>query len=101
MKKVECPSCGGTGVIRGLSRSIWKVHETHMCHKCNGFGFILKDHTQLPKLYLKNSKVRFIGFGELQEFTGLVKVRNVYNVFIPGRGSVPYSVFYKEHRNPK
>ena len=103
MKKVECPSCGGTGIIRGPTRPIWKgrVHETSLCHKCNGFGFVLKDQTQFSKLYPKSSKARFVGFGELQEFTGLVKVQNVANVIIPGRGTIPYNVFYKEYRNSK
>ncbi len=99
MKKVQCPSCGGTGVMRGRSRSTWVVNKTYQCcYKCKGFGFILKDNIKLSH---KGSKVCLIAFGELQEFFGLVKVRNVSNVFVPGLGLVPYSVFYEEHRNHK
>ena len=99
MKKLQCPSCGGTGVVRGRSRSTWVGNKTYQCcPKCKGYGFILKDYI---KLYPKSPKVCLIAFGELQEFSGLDKVRNVSNVFVPGLGLVPYSVFYKEHRNYK
>lgn len=98
MKKVQCPSCGGTGIIRGRSGSTGTVNETHQCHKCKGFGFALKDNIKLSH---KSSKACLIAFGELQEFSSLIKVRNVFNVFVPGLGLVAYSVFYKEHKTAK
>lgn len=93
MKKVQCPSCGGTGVIRSR-----EFYDAYRCYKCRGVGFILRDNIKFSR---KSSKACLIAFGKLQEFSGLVKVRNVFNVFIPVRGSVPYSVFYKEYRNLK
>lgn len=106
-KKVECPSCGGTGVILRRLRP-YHNSEAEPCHKCGGFGVILMDPAEFAKCKSDSRRygrsTRFMAFGECKEFTGLVKVRNIDIVSFPKRGpyvpeSVPYGVFYKEHRN--
>lgn len=107
MKKVQCPACGATGVVFGqINNSFSLGRPPSRCDKCEGFGFILVDTAEFAKNKigsLRNKNVRFIGFGEYTEFTGLCKVRNIGNrsVWIPVRGCVPYGVFYKEHRTPR
>ena len=115
MKKVECPSCGGTGIIlRHLSG--WHNSTADVCHKCRGFGFILIEpavfsQSQKPKTdrYASTGGLCMSDFcpwqwryrrpiTEYKEFTGLAKVRNIDYVYV-GCLSVPYSAFYKEHRN--
>ena len=108
MKKVQCPACGATGVVFGRinnSRSLGRPPSR--CDKCEGFGFIMMDVTEFSKRrsdfrkYGRNP--RFLALGECCEFTKLAKVRNLRNrnVWVPTRGWVPYSIFYKEHRNPR
>ncbi len=102
MKKVQCPACGATGVI------LFDLRPRHnraakLCRKCKGFGFILMDSAKFAECksdarrYRRST--RFMAFGECQEFTGLVKVRNIDNVYLPEY--VPYGIFYKEHRTPR
>ena len=107
-KKVECPSCGATGVLFGTVNNSRSLHRPPTCcDKCEGFGFIMMDATEFAKRrsdfrkYGRNP--RFLALGECWEFTKLVKVRNLRDrhIWIPKRGGVPYGVFYNEHKNPR
>ena len=116
MKKVECPSCGATGVIlHRLGKGL------HQCGKCKGFGFISITPAKFAKFKkVKNTRYdctggiqvssgswycgRNLPSPEYTEFTVLYKVRNFRNklVYISARNQkVPYNIFYKEHRNPR